>query len=206
MSSSLPLIALTGYSRSGKDTAADALVEIGYQRRAFGDIIKAMVDDADYKSFREFHEWLLETGRPQPRISAIAYGWSLIKVCGVSPYTQEDDTKIHLRPVLEDYGIWKYEQVTDRFFSTLPKLCVNSRLCRAAEGKRWRQEGGILIEIIRPGNKAHTEVEAGWMVELTEAGLIDVVLYNDGTQAQLQKAVQQVARRELTGVVRASSV
>lgn len=201
-----PLIALTGYSRSGKDTAADALVGVGYQRKAFGDIIKSMVDEADYKVFGNFHDWLIETGRPQPRISSIAYGWSLIKMCGVSPYTQEDDTKIHLRPVLEDYGIWKYNQVTERFFSTLPKLCVNSRLCRAAEGKRWRDEGGILIEIVRPGNKAHTEVEAGWMVELTEAGLIDVVLYNDGTPTQLQEAIKKVAAGQLGGVVRAGSL
>jgi hypothetical protein len=201
-----PLIALTGYSRSGKDTAADALVALGYQRKAFGDIIKSMVDDTDYKVFGNFHDWLIETGRPQARISAIAYGWSLIKMCGVSPFTQEDDTKIHLRPVLEDYGIWKYEQVTERFFSTLPKLCVNSRLCRAAEGKRWREEGGILIEIVRPGNKAHTDVEAGWMVELTEAGLIDVVLYNDATPAQLQEAIKKVASGQLGGVVRAGSL
>jgi hypothetical protein len=201
-----PLIALTGYSRSGKDTAANALVSIGYERRAFGDIIKSMVDDADYKLFSVFHGWLKETGRNQSRIDSITYGWNLVKVVGVSPFTQDDDTKLLLRPLLEDYGIWKYKLVTDLFFSIMPKLCVNSRLCRAAEGKRWRDEGGIIVEIVRPGNKAHTEVEAGWVKELNDAGLIDITVHNNGFQKQLEDAIKDIAANPegLDGVVLAS--
>lgn len=197
------LIALTGYSRSGKDTAADALVELGYTRCAFGDIIKAMVNEAPIEEFSLFRDWLESSGRDRKRVADIAHGWCLVKLCGVSPFTQNDEVKPLLRALLEDYGIWRYDEVTHRFFSTLPELCVNSRLCRAAEGHLWRQKGGILVEIVRPGNTAHTPVEAGWMQELTDAGLIDVILYNDSTPENLGLAIKQVASGT-TGIIRAS--
>lgn len=37
------LIGLAGYARSGKDTAAEALIELGYERRAFADKLKDLL-------------------------------------------------------------------------------------------------------------------------------------------------------------------
>ena len=188
-----PLIALTGYSRCGKDTAADALVSIGYERRCFGDIIKHLVHVAGPREWEAFSAWLSETNRSAERLSWIAAGWSLVKDVGHSPFTQEDNAKKLLRPLLEDYGIWKYDEVVEQFFHNLPAKCVNSRLCRVDEGKMWRDRGGIIVEISRAGNDAHTEVERQWMVELREAGLIDATIENGGSLEKLQEAIKAVA-------------
>jgi hypothetical protein len=192
-----PLIALTGYSRCGKDTAADALVSIGYKRGCFGDIIKKMVDDANEEEWGKMHNWLEETGRGCDRISSIANAWSLLKDIGHSPFTQADDVKAQLRPLLEDYGIWKYDDVAERFFESLPAKCVNSRLCRVDEGKMWRDRGGIIVKIARPDNDAHTEVERVWMEELHEACLIDFELHNEKDPAHLQGAIKKLAAGKL---------
>ena len=200
------LVALTGYSRSGKDTAADHLVSLGYERRAFGDIIKGLVANAGPSTFRFFRDWLLDTGRPQPRISEIAYGWSLVKLCGVDPFTQDDSIKPHLRALLEDYGIYRYDEVTSTFFSTLPAKCVNSRLCRAQEATEWKRRGGVIVEVVRPGGKPHTDQERRWVEELHEAGLVDVILKNDGSIIQLNHAVELVAAGKLGGIVSAASL
>ena len=188
-----PLIALTGYSRCGKDVAADALVSVGYERRCFGDIIKRMVDNADKLEWCDLYNWLDDTNRSVKRIASIANAWSLVKDIGHSPFTQVDEIKTNLRPLLEDYGIWKYDEVVEQFFHNLPAKCVNSRLCRVDEGKMWRDRGGIIVKIIRPGNYAHTEVERVWMEELHEACLIDVVVGNDGDVHHLQEAIKRVA-------------
>ena len=202
----IPLIALTGYSRSGKDTAADHLVSLGYERRAFGDIIKGLVRDAGPTTFRFFRDWLLDTGRPQPRISEIAYGWSLVKFCGIDPFTQDDSVKPNLRALLEDYGIYRYDEVTRLFFSTLPSKCVNSRLCRAQEALEWRRRGGVLVEVVRPGGKPHTDQERRWVEELHEEGMIDTILKNDDSIDKLNKAIALVAAGKMGGIVSAASL
>ena len=202
----IPLIALTGYSRSGKDTAADHLVSLGYERRAFGDIIKGLVRDAGPTTFRFFRDWLLDTGRHQLRISEIAYGWSLVKLCGVDPFTQDDDVKPLLRSLLEDYGLYRYDEVTSEFFSTLPAKCVNSRLCRAQEALEWRRRGGVLVEVVRPGGKPHTDQERRWVEELHEEGMIDTIIKNDGSIEQLNKAIALVATGRGGWIVSAASL
>lgn len=202
----IPLIALTGYSRSGKDTAADHLVSLGYERRAFGDIIKGLVRDAGPTTFRFFRDWLLDTGRPQLRISEIAYGWSLVKLCGIDPFTQDDSVKPSLRALLEDYGIYRYDEVTRLFFSTLPAKCVNSRLCRAQEAREWRDRGGVLVEVVRPGGKPHTDQERRWVEELHEAGAIDTILKNDDSIDKLNRAIALVASGKVGGIVSAASL
>jgi hypothetical protein len=202
----IPLIALTGYSRSGKDTAADHLVSLGYERRAFGDIIKGLVRDAGPTTFRFFKDWLLDTGRNQLRISEIAYGWSLVKLCGVDPFTQDDEVKPNLRALLEDYGIYRYDEVTRLFFSTLPSKCVNSRLCRAQEAREWRDRGGVLVEVVRPGGKPHTDQERRWVEELHEAGAIDTILKNDDSIDRLNRAIALVASGKVGGIVSAESL
>ena len=202
----IPLIALTGYSRSGKDTAADHLVSLGYERRAFGDIIKGLVRDAGPSTFRFFRDWLLDTGREQARISEIAYGWALVKHCGIDPFTQDDSVKPFLRALLEDYGIYRYDEVTSTFFSTLPAKCVNSRLCRAQEAGEWKKRGGIIVEVVRPGGKPHTDQERRWVEELHEAGLIDTILKNDDSIDRLNRAISLIAAGKVGGIVGASSL
>jgi hypothetical protein len=199
------LIALTGYSRSGKDTAADALVAIGYERRAFGDIIKRFVAEDQSVMFSHFRHWLLDTARTQSRISEIAYGWSLVKLCGVDPFTQDDEVKPLLRALFEDYGIWRYDEVVQQFFSSLPEKCVNSRLCRPEEAIQWRQRGGLIVEVIRPGNRPQTEVEGQWMTELHVQGLVDSIIKNNGSPSQLSKAIVAMADGTVSGMVSAAS-
>jgi hypothetical protein len=202
----IPLIALTGYSRSGKDTAADHLVSLGYERRAFGDIIKGLVRDAGPTTFRFFRDWLLDSGRPQARVSDIAYGWSLVKFCGVDPFTQDDDVKPLLRSLLEDYGLYRYDEVARLFFLDLPSKCVNSRACRLGEAQEWRKRGGVLVEVVRPGGKPHTDQERRWVEELHEAGAIDTILKNDDSIDKLNRAIELVASGKVGGIVSAASL
>lgn len=83
----LKLIGFCGYARSGKDTAAKALIDLGWMRVAFADALKADVAYAIQRSFsvigggalcetliedhkEEFRPLLVEYGRAMRRVRA----------------------------------------------------------------------------------------------------------------------------------------
>jgi hypothetical protein len=157
------LIAFTGLSRSGKDTAGEALIADGYERRCFGDIIKQQVDDL-CRSYM-----------------------------GFSAFTEVDREKGKIRGLLEQWGEANYDRIKYEFFHDLPARAVNTRLIRAREAKEWRRRGGLVVEIERPGVHAGTEWELDCLDELRQAGCIDATITNDGTIADLHAKVRDFA-------------
>lgn len=155
-------IAFAGYAGSGKDEAAKQLIGMGFQRRCFGDLIKQDCDALIREHF------------------------------GFSAFTEERDQKKLIRRTLEAWGDDNYDHLMYRFFNTLPALVVNTRLVRVPEAKEWRNRGGVIVLIERPGNPPASIWEADALQSLFEAEVIDGTLHNDGTVAQLHALTSQL--------------
>lgn len=156
------LVAFTGYARAGKDVAAQCLINSGYQRVAFGDIIKRQID-------------------PMVR-----------QHLGFSAFTEDDVQKVKIRPLMELWGDMNYFGVMREFFDTLPERAVNTRLVRTQEAAEWRRRGGIIIHVMRPGQKPATEWERDRLNELLHASLVDKVIENSGTVDELWDKVRRL--------------
>jgi hypothetical protein len=154
-------IALCGYSRSGKDTAGRALIEDGFIRVCFGDIIKRQLDD-----LCRFH-------------------------LGYSAFTEDDSRKAAIRPLLETWGDCNYGGICNEFFDNLPEHCVNTRLVRLREAKEWVARGGFIVEIAKTSLAPATQWEQVALEELDRAGLIHYTVYNDSTIDDLHAAIRE---------------
>lgn len=153
-------IAFTGYARSGKDTAAVPLIERGWQRLCFGDIIKRQV------------------------------GPLTAQYLGISSRTEDDLEKTIIRPLLETWGEVNYDGVMQEFFRECEKYecVVNTRLVRVREANEWRRRGGIIVLIERPGVGPATNWERDMLFQLCDARLIDYRIENT-TVEHLHKKV-----------------
>jgi hypothetical protein len=157
------LIAFAGVARAGKDEAAKALIADGYERRCFGDIIK-----------EQLH----------------ALCWARL---GISTFTESDIQKAQIRPLLEAWGDANADGIMCDYFADLPPRAVNTRLVRVREAIEWRERGGLVVEIERPGYEAATDWELNCLYELRQAGCIDATITNDGTIADLHAKVRDFA-------------
>jgi hypothetical protein len=156
------LIAFTGYGRAGKDEAAKALINAGYARKCFGDIIKGQLDELIRRHF------------------------------GFSAFTEVDAEKAKIRRTLQYWGEDNYDAVFKEFFNTLPERCVNTRLCRVREAEEWRKRGGVIIEIRRPGVQPETEWAREQVASLRSRKLITTVIDNDSTVPALHQAIHEL--------------
>ena len=153
------LVAFCGYARCGKDTAGRALINHGYERVSFGDIIKAQTNG------------LVQT------------------YLGFSSFTQDDAQKKQIRPLLESWGDVNYDNILSGFFANLPEFAVNTRLVRVREARMWKERGGVLVLIARPNYSAATSWERVALIELAVEVGFDYTIYNDGTEADLHRMV-----------------
>jgi len=156
------LIAFTGYGGSGKDEAAKTLIDAGYDRRCFGDIIKKHVDEEVKKKYN------------------------------FSAFTEKPAEKKKIRALLEKWGEDNYQLVYDEFFTDLPERCVNTRLCRLREAQEWIKRGGIIVAVMRPGVKPETDWARDRFLELQKAGVIFSYLLNDKDHAKLARSVKEL--------------
>lgn len=153
-------IALAGYARVGKDTAAEALRDIGYQQVSFGNLIKRRLDPV------------------------------IVKYCGFSAFTEDDHQKRQIRGLLEQAGEAMYESLIEEFFRSLPERAVNSRLVRTREAEKWIAGGGVIVEIRRPGKGPATDWERDRLEELRGSGLIDFSITATTVPELKEKVVQ----------------
>ncbi len=152
-------IAFVGYARAGKDTAAQPLIDAGYTRACFGDIIKGQLQ------------------------VSVAYHM------GISTFTEDDVQKRRIRGLLEQWGEANYDNISKQFFDSLPEKCVNTRLVRVDEARKWKEVGGEIVLIQRPGFDAATEWERNRLTELEDAGLIDDIVSNARGISDLQRRI-----------------
>lgn len=158
-------IALAGYARVGKDTAADALKGIGYQQVSFGNLIKRRLDPV------------------------------ILKYCGFSAFTEVDEEKKKIRGFLEQGGEAMYDSLMEEFFRSLPDRAVNSRIVRTREAEKWIATGGVIVEICRPGKGPATDWERDRLEELRETGLIDFRITAETVPELKEKIVQYATGR-----------
>lgn len=158
------LVALCGLSGSGKDEAAKGLLSnyLVWVRCNFGDIIKSELDQALRTHF------------------------------GISAFTEIRSQKEQIRPILEQWGECGYERILRTYMGwvglrlSFGDRVVNTRIMRLKEVEEWKQLGGVIVEIVRPGVAPATQWEAKRMRELQESGMIDHTIINDGSPDELR--------------------
>ena len=169
------LIGITGAARSGKDTAAEFLIPRGFERIAFADPIKQMTlaglgidpDDYDDESKEDEIDWLGVSPRRVWQTLGNEWGRTFV---GPDVWV-----KVAWRRMAEarqaNPGLRGIVFTDVRFDN---------------EAQAIRNSGGKVIKIVRPDARAvapHVS-ERG-----LSANLIDDVIVNDGTLAQLREAV-----------------
>lgn len=204
-----PLVAFTGYGNVGKDEAAKVLIELGYQRCAFGDIIKRMSQDASIACPNGILDWMagvlagadcpiksemesafLDFNRRGMGLAIeIHNGLYGIQCQQYDPFSEQDEVKKRLRPALEWLGMWRYGEILEEFVSYIKPPAVNTRLMRVAEGKIWKDNGGKIFLIHKPGVAPQTAFENNAVQTLMSERLIDNTIFNDGSREDLWKNV-----------------
>ncbi|NUV86621.1 hypothetical protein G6W61_10425 [Streptomyces sp. KAI-26] len=177
-----PLIGLAGAARSGKDTAAQALLESGWTRRAFADKVREML--------YAFDPYVLDTRNEVWNVSVAVdqYGWDGAKeqLPEIRTYLQELATEggravlgedVWVDALFHDHGTWGPTVITDVRFPN--------------EAEAIRARGGLVVAIQRPGQELIAAAEH--VSENALAGyLFDDVILNDGSAAQLHDRVRQL--------------
>lgn len=99
---------------------------------------------------------------------------------GFSPFTENDDEKDMIRPICEAWGN-SCPDLEYRFYDNLPYLAVNPRIFRPAECAKWKEHGGVIWEVVRPGVYPKTVAEMEQLKECRKQGYIDGLILNDST-------------------------
>lgn len=158
------LIAFAGFAGTGKDEAAKPLMEIGYSRCCFGDIIKRQIDPL------------------------------ILEHLGFSAFTYDRAQKAQIRRTLESWGEDNYDNIMAEYFDSLRPPAVNTRLVRVREATEWVKRGGVIVEIHRPGKGPATAWEGDRFQELVKAGLIYSTISNTGSLADLRAEILSLAQ------------
>jgi hypothetical protein len=167
-----PHIAFAGFARVGKDEAGAVLVANGYKRMAFGDIIKAQLDNLIKEHF------------------------------GFSAFTTNTAEKTKIRCTLESWGEDNYESILKQFMEQMSKSelpVVNTRIMRAREVIEWKKAGGVVVLVVRPGTAPFGKFETDCMMEILP--LIDYTIDNDSDLTALQAKVLDLARKLEKGTI-----
>lgn len=191
MSHPLPtLVGLSGYARSGKDTAAQALIELGYERRAFADKLKDLTAYLDPIVAGYIVPGCDCCGGDEivfERLSEdLAHGWESAKR---TPEVREllQRLGVGAREILGD-SVW-----VDAALDGLPdstKLVVVTDVRFPNEANAIRAIGGVVYRVERAGVVAVN----GHISETALDGYsFDGIIENNGTIEQLHATVRAFA-------------
>lgn len=204
-----PIIGLSGYGRSGKDTAAQALVDDGWVRVAFGDIIRTFTYAADpWVPVRPTERVNLArlAGKPVNlwthirafippwttwhRISDLVdtYGWEPVKLSipEARRLLQRIGTEGGRHVIGQD--VW-VRAVMDNLPDE-PVIVSDLRLPLEADAVRGH--GGLVVRVSRPGAgpvNCHSSETA------LDGYPFDAEIINDGTLEQLHANIRAIAAR-----------
>lgn len=179
------LIGLTGLARSGKDTAAEALVADGWERRAFADSLRSFM--------YQLNPIVLPAGT-RLRSVVNAYGWETAKtsIPEVRELLQRCGTDAG-RNVLGE-NVWVTATLGDLPELHRPSVVVTD-VRFPNEADAIRDYGGVVVRIVRPGVTLIRDAEGN--VHPSETALDDYpifhVVVNDGTPEDLHRKIRQIA-------------
>lgn len=178
------IIGLAGYARSGKDTAAEALVAAGWKRVAFADTLREFL----YR-LNPLVTWLKEPGMFYPavlvedrRLQDVIdeYGWD-----GYKQTYWGDEIRQLLQRLGTECG---RELISDTIWidaalgkSEFDNVCITD--CRFPnEAQAIKDRGGIVVRIERPGvGPANDHPSEHALADWT----FDHVIHNDGSIEEL---------------------
>jgi dephospho-CoA kinase len=156
-------VAIAGAARTGKDEVAKSLVtELGYTRHSFGDILKRQL-------------------RPL-----------LLQYTGIDAFTEIDAEKKIIRPTLEAWSVTNGPGLVREYWETAPAKLINNRLVKVDEAAEFKNHGGVIVWLERPGKGPVSAWEAEQLEKLKASGLIDLTLLNDGTLEDLRRKVLEL--------------
>lgn len=179
----LPIIGLTGYAQSGKDSVADVLMGRGYTRFAFGDVLKAVAYGADPfvqlddGTFTRLH-CVVDEG-----------GWDAAK--------QNSDVRRFLQRLGTEGGrahlgerVWVEAVMRQVLGAQSPVVISDVRFPN--EVAAVKALGGLVARVERPGvgavNGHSSDAHIGTLAA-------DLVIGNDGTLSDLAHEVENLAHR-----------
>lgn len=177
-----PLIGLSGYAQSGKDSAAAALVGDGWERRAFADTLRAFL--------YALNPMVLPSGT-RLRSFVNAYGWETAKTTcpEVRELLQRCGTEAGRQVIGEN--VWV--DATLRDLGDTPVVVTDVRFRNEADAIRAR--GGIVVRVVRPGVGPLRMSDGS--VHPSETALdgcpFEHLLHNDGTLDDLHCEVRKIA-------------
>lgn len=175
------LIGLHGFPRSGKDTAALALINDGFQRIALADPLRDGLLGVDPVIVNKF-DW-----SDARRLSALVrdFGWETLKA--------DDRFKDEVRRLSQNYGTEGGREIhgtscwldaAERRICS-PKVVVTD--VRFPNEAGWiRQNGGLLVKVVRPGVGAVNTHASETPIEC------DAIIENDSTIEDLLGSIRQV--------------
>lgn len=178
-------LGLTGYAGSGKDTAAEALLAIGWERRAFADPLRTGLLGVDpIVELLAVNDDGTQTYRRLSHIIDVM-GWDAAK----RAYPE-------IRRLQQTYGTegGRHVHGTDCWLkaaraTTLPGVDYVFTDCRFPNEVEFiHQMGGIVIRIDRSGVEAvnaHVSDDIGGL-------LVDFIIVNDGTVEELHTQLRRL--------------
>lgn len=180
------LIAFAGQKRSGKDTAARALIERGFTKLAFADAVRSSVEALD----PIIGHW---PGFGVVRVSdAFAEGWDWESI-KTSPYADE------ARRLLQHMGTEVGRNILgpDTWVNAADNHIALRRSenwvitdCRFANEARWvKNNNGLVVHLKRTETDDPNPVHASEVIDFT----CDVVVTNDGSVEDLERLVLAIA-------------
>jgi hypothetical protein len=175
----MPVVALVGYGRSGKDTAAMGLVSKGWKRRAFADPIRELAWKVNPKIMDEF----------TLRMLVGEHGWDDAKVTYPAIRQCLQNLGQGVREIIGD-GAW-ISAIEPRIWSNIEDGVVITD-CRHPNEAEFIQEifGGQVIRITRPGVGPVNNHISETAIDDIEP---DYVIENDSTPEELQRKLVEYA-------------
>lgn len=182
------IVGITGYARSGKDTAAKALIDDGFKRVSIADSIRGMALQLD--------PVVWENGESIGKLVDIvaAKGWEQAKeYVWVRSYLQELGS-VCRQTFGKDAWLWNFDRKLCEVINA-HESSVTADIRYPNEADLIRQRKGMLVRITRPGvgplNDHPTEAS---VADIN----VDIELFNSGTPEQLQANLRMAVNIWLT--------
>lgn len=194
----LQFIALIGYAGAGKDVFAKHLLDAGYVRHNYGDLIKQFFDDFTQRRMgpSELKDQILlhlDPNKTEQDVHEFFAAHILPYYENgyeISAFTENRGTKHHIREILEKGGELIYAHIQREYTDQLDSLLrhghkvVNTRMCQIPEAKAAAQYGVTSYLIEREAWPPATDWDAQVVDDLADGGFIHHTVYNDAPDAQ----------------------
>ncbi|MGZ2360756.1 hypothetical protein LRE75_29450 [Streptomyces sp. 372A] len=183
----LPLIGLAGAAGAGKDTAAQILLDVGWQRRAFADRLREFLVALDPLVDAVDEPYLVSLSDEVKRV-----GWAKMKNYSATlrGLYQRAGTDAGRGVLGED--VWVDSLFRDYESWHRPTVITDVRFPN--EARAIRERGGLVVQIVRPERQLIPE--AGHISETALAGYdFDAVLINTGGPQRVREQLQTYVTR-----------